>query len=224
MLNILLTTGTKKKNIYHHTIFVENILFMVPRINKIVVNCTVQPAMSSHCNEQPTSYGRALGHSRKWHFYKWTFYEQPPALKGHFSCSQGWLLIADFTVLTLKQVFESDDTSFHHIQPWSHTVYMYVLTKEQVFEKYKVYCSCCCYSKPWSHKYVIKACRSRSKRHTFQTLRTIILVILVLNRQCWIDMFKTFLFCQCLRSSFVLYGYLRHVQHYLDITHIFNFF
>ena len=48
---------------------------------------TVEPAMSSHSYEQPTSYERPLGHSQKWHFlYKWTSYEQPPALKGHFSC------------------------------------------------------------------------------------------------------------------------------------------
>ena len=34
-----------------------------------------------------TSYGRPLGHFPKGHFlYKCTSYEQPPALKGHFSC------------------------------------------------------------------------------------------------------------------------------------------
>ena len=44
------------------------------------------------CYEKPLlwaalSYVRPLGHSPKWHFlYKWTSYEQPPALKSHFSC------------------------------------------------------------------------------------------------------------------------------------------
>ena len=41
---------------------------------------TVEPATSSHSYEQPTS-------NTKWHFpYKYTSYEQPHALKGHFLC------------------------------------------------------------------------------------------------------------------------------------------
>ena len=37
---------------------------------------TVESAMSSHSYEQPTSYGRPLGHSPKWHsVYKCTSYE-----------------------------------------------------------------------------------------------------------------------------------------------------
>ena len=48
---------------------------------------TVEPAMSSHSYEQPTSYGRPLGHSPNWHFvYKCTSHEQPPAFKGHIIC------------------------------------------------------------------------------------------------------------------------------------------
>ena len=34
----------------------------------IIIIGTVEPAMSSHSYEQPTSYGRLLGHSLKWHF------------------------------------------------------------------------------------------------------------------------------------------------------------
>ena len=36
----------------------------------IIINvwCTVEHGMSSHSYEQPTSYGRPLGHSPKWHF------------------------------------------------------------------------------------------------------------------------------------------------------------
>ena len=63
---------------------------------------TVEPALSIHSFEQPTSYGRPLGHSTKWHFvYKWTSYEQPPALKGHFPVSQWWLLISGSTIVCL---------------------------------------------------------------------------------------------------------------------------
>ena len=47
----------------------------------------VELAMSSHSYEQPTCYGRPLGHPPKWHYvYKCTSYEQPPAFKGHFCC------------------------------------------------------------------------------------------------------------------------------------------
>ena len=43
--------------------------------------------MSSHSYEQPTSYGRPLGHSPKCHWvYKCTSYEQTPVLKGHIAC------------------------------------------------------------------------------------------------------------------------------------------
>ena len=77
--------------------------------------CTVEPAMSSHSYELPTSYGRPLGHSPKWHFlYKWPSYEQPPALKGHFSVSQGWLLIAGSTVFVLNSTFITCSGGSHH--------------------------------------------------------------------------------------------------------------
>ena len=49
-------------------------------------NNIVEHVMTSHSYEQPTSYGWPLGHSPKWHFlYELTFYEHPPAFKGHFS-------------------------------------------------------------------------------------------------------------------------------------------
>ena len=61
--------------------------------------CTVEPAMISHSHGQPTSYGRPLGNSPKWHFvYKRTSCEQPPVLKGHISCVTRVAAIAGFTV------------------------------------------------------------------------------------------------------------------------------
>ena len=39
-----------------------------------VIGNKVESAMSSHSYEQPTSYGRSLGHSPKWHF----LYNEPP--------------------------------------------------------------------------------------------------------------------------------------------------
>ena len=49
---------------------------------------TVEPAMSSHSYEQPTSYVRPLDYSQQCFFvYKWTSYGQPPALKCYFSCA-----------------------------------------------------------------------------------------------------------------------------------------
>ena len=63
----------------------------------------VEPAMSSHSYEQPTSYGRPLGHSPKWHFvFKCTSYEQPPAFKGHFSCVES-VAATDSTVQLIQQ-------------------------------------------------------------------------------------------------------------------------
>ena len=56
--------------------------------------------MSSHFYDQPTSFGRPLGHFAKWHFI---YTNVPPmsshvSLKATFPVSQGWLLKAGSTV------------------------------------------------------------------------------------------------------------------------------
>ena len=60
---------------------------------------TLEPAMNSHFCEQPTSYGRPLGHSQNDILYT----NVPPMssyrhLQATIPVSQGWLLIAGSTV------------------------------------------------------------------------------------------------------------------------------